>query len=424
MKNFFQFNTNTSGTFLFLEGVEGGRETVVVNETKEITAEEIQNQDEKQQERVEAVERTQKLEQKDKNFADAELSLFSDPEAFQKLPASTFLSFTPDQLQSLFLDEGTVDFRGNYSARRRIGAGDLFDASQKFIKVNGVVGQRSIDSNFNANKVGYIDRSGNYLPITGGEQISTDVSTEEEKGFEPSKIDTSFQYTNESGKVFTGEAAYREEFVKEVEQEEVREREMQKEMDEALDGMNGLESMEWKDKYVATAKQYAKVVENNMGIPYQVTLLQACLESGYGRHAVGGNHFGIKSLSSSENTFRTTEYFTADELASWKRQNPQLVSQAKAEYQPNTGKYKCSLPDNFRSYGSMRDSFMDYARFIKKPDANGNPQGRYSDAFNYQDDPRKFLETVIADGYATDPEYVEKADRIAQELGLDGWQIA
>ena len=109
-----------------------------------------------------------------------------------------------------------------------------------------------------------------------------------------------------------GEAAYRAQFVFDIKKDEERDEKMMEEMDEATKGMTGVENMEWKEKYVATATKYAKVIEKEMGIPYEVTIVQACLESGYGKHATGGNHFGIKSLSSSENVFLTTEYFTPE----------------------------------------------------------------------------------------------------------------
>ena len=188
-------------------------------------------------------------------------------------------------------------------------------------------------------------------------------------------------------------------------------------MDKELEKVEGLESMKWKGKYIATAKIYAKEIERTMGIPYEVTIIQACLESGYGKSAIGGNHFGIKGGSGGDNTARTTEYFTGDEFHAWKKKNPSLGKDVKFK---GEGSHKYSLPDNFRSYGSMKSSFIGYGKFITKP-KNGKPSGRYSGAFAYKDNPREFLRTVIGAGYATDPNYMNKADKIARKLDLDGW---
>jgi flagellar protein FlgJ len=53
----------------------------------------------------------------------------------------------------------------------------------------------------------------------------------------------------------------------------------------------------------------------------------------------------------------------------------------------------------------MEESFEDYARLIST-----NP--RYQNAFEYKNNPELFLSAVINAGYATDPNYVEKAKQI------------
>jgi len=74
---------------------------------------------------------------------------------------------------------------------------------------------------------------------------------------------------------------------------------------------------------------------------------------------------------------------------------------------------------SFRTYSDMKESFIDYARFLTK-----NP--RYREAFQYAQDinprpsyypkdyvatnfsPQKFIEAIWGAGYATDPKYVDK----------------
>jgi len=357
------------------------------------------------------------------------------------LPVSELLKpgFTsPEGLRALFLENGVVNFHGNNSAKMRIGAGDLYPPTQKFIKINNEVGQRSIDPKFHSKKIGYVTKKGHYLPITGGETISEIEGNQEGFGTTSIMGTESHDIKDKDGNVIDtvyGEAAYNAAFLEEIEKDVAAEKDLSDEMDTQLETVEGLESMKWKEKYIATAQIYAKEIERTMGIPYEVTLVQACLESGYGRSAIGGNHFGIKGGSGSDNTARTTEYFTGDEFHTWKEQNPSLGKDVKFK---GKGSHKYSLPDNFRSYGSMKSSFIGYGKFITKS-KNGQSSGRYSEAFNHvapdvpnapkdskdpirpERNPRKFLRTVIGAGYATDPNYMNKADKIARKLGLEGW---
>ena len=100
----------------------------------------------------------------------------------QSIPAVEFLKRSPDDLRALFFEGDTVNFHGNEGAKRFVGAGDLFPHEQQFLSIDGVVGKRSVSDN---GKVGYLDKSGAYLPIFGGEKINLNVSPEEQAtGFE------------------------------------------------------------------------------------------------------------------------------------------------------------------------------------------------------------------------------------------------
>lgn len=134
------------------------------------------------------------------------------------LPASVLLSpdfAKPEKLRALFMAGDTVDFHGNLSAKKYLGAGDLFGQEHQFIKINGEVGIRSIDSKFNKNKIGYINEDGDYLAILGGEEISFDVDDSEKADFSDSKIDNNFEYKN-GETVLKGEAAYQAQFAEVV----------------------------------------------------------------------------------------------------------------------------------------------------------------------------------------------------------------
>ena len=349
------------------------------------------------------------------------------PAEFEKVSASSFLKLSSEQLRLLFVSDGVVDFHGNNNALRNIGLVDLYpktSTKQQYLRIDGktyAYGARRHDG-----KMGYGNPG--YKPITGEEHIEffcdeSTKGTETQKSYEEFSADFAEDFAHFSGEMENlnpTEASEEEiKFEQGVEKEEQREQKMLEEMDKALEGMEGVESMDRKDKYIATSKAYADILEAETGIPREVTIIQACLESGYGESAIGGNHFGIKGKSSQKNTFRTTEYFTPDEFSNWRKNNPEMASQATASPDLKSGKLKCSLPDQFRSYGSMRESFVDYGKYIKKPDSQGNPTGRYTEAFQHKNNPRKFLETVLSCGYATDPNYMTKAGKIAAECGLE-----
>ncbi|MCF7905987.1 lytic transglycosylase domain-containing protein [Candidatus Gracilibacteria bacterium] len=99
----------------------------------------------------------------------------------QTIPAGEFLRPSPEELQLIFLSEDVIDFHHNENARRSIGMGDLFVRDQEFLRIGGVVGKRSVSF---TGKVGYLDRSGDYIAVYGGEKIETQVSEEEQQGFE------------------------------------------------------------------------------------------------------------------------------------------------------------------------------------------------------------------------------------------------
>lgn len=230
MKKLFQFSAPTK-SFLFNETIETNEATSSKKETV-LTSKKKEKLDQAQAQRLdnalinkalEAIEfQSSSLDVMGKEESmlstrQQQESLLELPEGFASVSASAFLKRSPEELRTLFLDEnGRVNFHGNGNARRRIGAGDLFPSSQQFIKINGTVGQRSIDSGFHSSKVGYVDKQGNYIQITGGEQITTDVSENETEGFEKSTIDQNFEYTRPDGTILHGELAYKAQFGEEV----------------------------------------------------------------------------------------------------------------------------------------------------------------------------------------------------------------
>ena len=123
------------------------------------------------------------------------------------------------------------------------------------------------------------------------------------------------------------------------------------------------------------------------GIPPHFILGQAALESGWGKREIKAadgsashNLFGIKAGRSWEG--KTTDTTTHEFVNGVKKK----------------------VVDAFRSYASYAESFMDYANLLKN-----NP--RYS-AVLEADDAKAFAQGLQKAGYATDPAYATKLQRI------------
>ncbi len=102
----------------------------------------------------------------------------------QDIPVSEWLGESPEKLQSVFMTkENIVDFRGHDGAKWKVGAGDLFPQSVKYLAVDGVVGKRSMTKR---GKIGYLTPEGKYLAIWGGEKLepNSDVAADVKTSFE------------------------------------------------------------------------------------------------------------------------------------------------------------------------------------------------------------------------------------------------
>lgn len=149
------------------------------------------------------------------------------------------------------------------------------------------------------------------------------------------------------------------------------------------------ETTDAKKDFFAIAVELGKEVQAKYGIPYQVVVAQACLESGFGQSGLTQkalNCFGYKTGSSKVPyvTMQTVEYRNG---------------------------VRGTEPARFRAYASLRQSFMDYGKLLFGA-------SRYKKAFEHKDDPKQFLAEVIKGGYATDPNYVAKAEKVVSSYGL------
>lgn len=129
-----------------------------------------------------------------------------------------------------------------------------------------------------------------------------------------------------------------------------------------------------KDGAIRAQKQY--------GICASLTIAQAILESGWGRHAPGNNLFGIK----------WTAGCGYDRQLLW----------TKEFYRGRYHRVQCY----FRKYSSMADSVYDHAKFIVE-------NKRYKNLLGIRDY-RRACTLIKSDRYATEPNYTKLLISIIQ----------
>lgn len=158
--------------------------------------------------------------------------------------------------------------------------------------------------------------------------------------------------------------------------------------------------------FVETFGPIAVPIAEEYGVPYQVMLAQAIHETGYASSELSlnaNNFFGIKASAGGggwegEVYPNVTEevYAAADAQA--------LIDSGEAELIEDLGdgNWRVEVTREFRQYPSARDSFVDYAAYLRD-------SGYYDDAFE-ADSPTAFLASLVDDngpGYATNPDYLE-----------------
>lgn len=142
------------------------------------------------------------------------------------------------------------------------------------------------------------------------------------------------------------------------------------------------------DEFLDLLWPAAKTAAKELGVPVESLLSQAALETGWGQHVIqktngqsSHNLFGIK----------------ADH-----RWQGEVVSVETTEYR--NGK-PLKVQADFRAYDSWQQSFDDYVQFIKQGD-------RYQQAVAKAAEPAAYFNELQKAGYATDPAYADKIQRI------------
>ncbi|MCJ8321032.1 MAG: flagellar assembly peptidoglycan hydrolase FlgJ [Colwellia sp.] len=136
--------------------------------------------------------------------------------------------------------------------------------------------------------------------------------------------------------------------------------------------------------FVTALIEPAKSVENKLGIPFEVVIAQAALETGWGQKIIKS-----EQGESSNNLFN----IKADN-----RWQGSKITKDTLEFEQGSLVKKSAL---FRSYESIKDSVKDYINFLSSGD-------RYQNALDNVGNVEHFLHGLQKAGYATDPNYANK----------------
>jgi len=132
------------------------------------------------------------------------------------------------------------------------------------------------------------------------------------------------------------------------------------------------------------------------GVPTQLMMGQAALESGWGRREIrmadGSNSYNLFGIKAG---------------ASWSGKVAEVMT---TEYKNGIANKQV---EKFRAYSSYAEAFQDYAGLL-----SGNP--RYAAVLQQGGDIVGMAQAVQKAGYATDPKYADKLVRVMSQMALNG----
>ncbi|PKH88718.1 flagellar assembly peptidoglycan hydrolase FlgJ [Colwellia sp. Bg11-28] len=136
--------------------------------------------------------------------------------------------------------------------------------------------------------------------------------------------------------------------------------------------------------FVTALIEPAQKVQKSLGVPFEVVIAQAALETGWGQKMIkeqdgssSNNLFNIKADSRWAGDKVTKDTLEFEQGAMIKKSEP------------------------FRTYQSLTDSVDDYINFLSTSE-------RYQDALQDSGNVEHFLQGLQKAGYATDPQYADK----------------
>ena len=139
--------------------------------------------------------------------------------------------------------------------------------------------------------------------------------------------------------------------------------------------------MSVKMDFIKTHRDDAILVGLACDFPPVILLVQAALETGWGKHVISNNLYGIKDVP-------------------W---IPGSVEATTTEYD---GEWKIET-HSFETFASPLQSMLAYVVKISQEE-------RYKAAWVHRHDPILYFQEIHKAGYATDPDYAKKLERIYQ----------
>jgi hypothetical protein len=149
------------------------------------------------------------------------------------------------------------------------------------------------------------------------------------------------------------------------------------------------------DQFLAASIPAAQQSQRDTKVPTSVTLAQAILESGWGRSSLSAsdnNFFGMKCFNNAPGSYAAG-------------------CKAYSTQECNAQGTCTTTVATFRTYKASVDSFRDHG-------ANLKSLSRYAAAFNYPNDPNRFIAEIHKGGYATDPLYTTKVVALMTKYNL------
>jgi flagellar protein FlgJ len=146
--------------------------------------------------------------------------------------------------------------------------------------------------------------------------------------------------------------------------------------------------------FVSKMLPHAMQASRASGVPPQLILGQAALESGWGKREIamadGGNSYNLFGIKAG---------------AGWHGKVTEVM----------TTEYKNGVPskqlEKFRAYSSYTEAFNDYAGML-----SSNP--RYAPVMQQSASPAGMAQALQKSGYATDPNYAEKLVSVMKQMNL------
>ncbi len=147
--------------------------------------------------------------------------------------------------------------------------------------------------------------------------------------------------------------------------------------------------------FVNRMSPHALAASQISGVPAQLMLGQAALESGWGKREIkmadGSNSYNLFGIKAN---------------ASWQGKVAEVMT---TEYTNGVAHVETA---KFRAYSSYAEAFQDYADLMSK-----NP--RYAEVLQQNSDVAEMAQAIKDAGYATDPKYAEKLVKVMGMLNLN-----